>query len=149
MPIGEVCTREVVIAKRETTILEAAQLMRHYHVGNLVVTENREGRGVPVGVVTDRDIAVSVVAPQVNASVFTCGDLLTRELVTAHEDEGILESIHKMRINGIRRMPVVDSEGGLVGIIAVDDLIHLLSREMNELAKLISWEQAQEAQTKL
>ena len=149
MPIGEVCTREVVIAKRETTILEAAQLMRHHHVGNLVVTEEREGRRVPVGIITDRDIAVSVVAPEVNASVFTCGDLLTRELVTVHEDQGILESIHKMRINGIRRMPVIDKEGGLVGIIAVDDLIQLLSGEMNELAKLISREQAREVKSKL
>jgi CBS domain-containing protein len=81
--------------------------------------------------------------------VFTCGDLLTRELVTVHEDQGILESIHKMRINGIRRMPVIDREGGLVGIIAVDDLIQLLSREMNELAKLISREQAREVKSKL
>jgi CBS domain-containing protein len=123
--------------------------MRRHHVGDLVVTEERaNGRQVPIGIVTDRDIVVSVVATTLDPAVYTVGDLVARELVTVAEDQGVFESIQQMRTNGVRRMPVVDREGGLVGIISVDDLIQLLSDEMSELAKLISREQVREAESK-
>jgi len=149
MPIGDVCVRDVVVATKEVTVKQAAVLMRRHHVGNLVVVvEGSNGRQVPVGIVTDRDIAVSVVAPALNAAVYTVGDLVARELVTVAEEQGVFETIQQMRMSGVRRMPVVDRAGGLVGIISVDDLIQLLSDEMNELAKLIAREQVLEAESK-
>jgi CBS domain-containing protein len=144
MPIGQVCVREVLVVARETTVQEAARLMRQHHVGSLVVVDAPNGRSAPVGVITDRDIVLSVVATKLDPSVFTAGDLLTAEVVTAHEDQGIFESIEKMRTHGIRRMPVVDQQGSLVGIVSVDDLIQLLGEELSELGKLISREQARE-----
>ena len=150
MPIGDVCVRDVVVARKETTIQQAAVLMRRHHVGDLVVVEEgASGRRVPAGIVTDRDIVVSVVATTLDAAVYTVGDLVARELVTAPEDQGVFETIQQMRANGVRRMPVVDRTGGLVGIVSVDDLIELLSEEMSELAKLISREQVREAQSKV
>lgn len=144
MPIGDVCIRDVVVASRETTAREAARLMSESHVGNLVVVEDIGGRRVPVGIITDRDIVRNVVAEALDASVFTLEDLAARDLVTVREDQGVFECIQQMRINGIRRMPVVDSKGGLVGIISLDDLIQLLAEEMSELAKVIVREQARE-----
>ena len=144
MPIGDVCIRDVVVASRETTAREAARLMSENHVGNLVVVEDIGGRRVPVGIITDRDIVRNVVAEALDASVFTLEDLAARDLVTVREDQGVFECIQQMRINGIRRMPVVDSKGGLVGIISLDDLIQLLAEEMSELAKVIVREQARE-----
>jgi CBS domain-containing protein len=148
MPIGEVCIRDVVVASRETTAREAARLMAENHVGNLVVVEDIGGRRVPVGIITDRDIVRNVVANALDASVFTLGDLMARDLVTVREDQGVFECMQQMRINGIRRMPVLDMKGGLVGIISLDDLIQLLAEEMSELAKVIIREQARETLTR-
>jgi len=144
MPIGDVCIRDVVVASRETTAREAARLMSENHVGNIVVIEDIGGRRVPVGIVTDRDIVRNVVAEALDASLFTLGDLAARDLVTVREDQGVFECMQQMRINGIRRMPVLDLKGGLVGIISLDDLIQLLAEEMSELAKVIVREQARE-----
>lgn len=148
MPIGEICTREVAVADRAMTILEAAQAMRKQHAGNVVVVEEQDGNRIPVGIITDRDIVVSVVATKLDASIFTAGDLAMQELTTCREDEGILECVRRMRIKGIRRMPVVDSRGGLVGIVTVDDILQLLAEEMNAIGKLIEREQVEEAERK-
>jgi len=107
MPIGAVCIRDVLVANPETTIREAAQLMRQHHVGDLVVVDARNGRRIPTGIVTDRDIVISVVATTLDPAIFTLGDLVTRELITAKENSGIGESIQRMGFNGIRRMPIV------------------------------------------
>lgn len=145
MPIGDVCVRDVVVAGPETTVREAARLMAKQHVGNLVVVrEEARGRVVPIGIVTDRDIVRNVVAEALDARVFTLGDLGVRELVTVSEDLGIFECLQHMRLHGIRRMPVVDQYGSLVGIISLDDMIQLLAEEMGELGKLIAREQAYE-----
>jgi len=150
MPIGDICVRDVVIAAKDMTVREAAKLMRQNHVGDLVVTEeNTGGRHIPLGIVTDRDLVLSVIATTLDPSVFTVGDLLIRDVVTVSEDQGIFESIQHMRKNGVRRMPVVDRHGGLVGIISIDDLIQLLGEEMGLLAKLLSQEQLREAQTRV
>jgi CBS domain-containing protein len=144
MPIGEICNREVVIAEKSLLVTEAAQLMRSHHVGDLVVVEERAGRRYPVGVVTDRDIVIEIVAAGVNPDALTVGDIMGLEVATAHESEGLFEALRYMRDKGVRRMPVVDSSGGLVGILTLDDLLGLLAEEMMELAKLVSYERRRE-----
>jgi len=148
MPIGDVCVREVLVATPETTITEAARLMRQYHVGNLVVVTGEDGSRVPTGIVTDRDIVLSVIATGLDPSIFTIGDLVIDKLVTVREDVGVFECIQKMRTKGVRRMPVVDAQEKLVGITSVDDLVQLLGQELAELGRLISREQAKELVTK-
>jgi len=148
MPIGDVCVREVLVATPETTITEAARLMRQYHVGNLVVVTGEDGSRVPTEIVTDRDIVLSVIATGLDPSIFTIGDLVIDKLVTVREDVGVFECIQKMRTKGVRRMPVVDAQEKLVGITSVDDLVQLLGQELAELGRLISREQAKELVTK-
>jgi len=148
MPIGDVCVREVLVATPETTITEAARLMRQYHVGNLVVVTGEDGSRVPTGIVTDRDIVLSVIATGLDPSIFTIGDLVIDKLVTVREDVGVFECIQKMRTKGVRRMPVVDAQEKLVGITSVDDLVQLLGQELADLGRLISREQAKELVTK-
>jgi predicted transcriptional regulator len=145
MPIGEICNREVVIAEKSLPVTEAAQLMRTHHVGDLVVIEQREGRRHPVGIVTDRDIVVEVVAAGVNAEALKVSDIMGPEVATVRESEGLFEALRAMRDKGVRRMPVVDAAGGLVGILTLDDLLSLLADEMTELAKLVSRERQREA----
>lgn len=148
MPIGEMCNREVVIVDKETSILEVARLMRQHHVGDVVVVDERGDRRIPVGIVTDRDIVVEVVAKDVDFHNLVVGDIMGLQLVTVQEREGVFETMEVMRLRGVRRLPVVDEEDGLIGIVTLDDLIGLLAEEMNELAGLISREQAREAQAR-
>ena len=145
MSVGEICNREVVITEKSLSVVEAARLMRTHHVGDLVVTEEINGRKRPVGIVTDRDIVVEVVAAGVNPDMLKVGDIMGPEVATVNEGEGLFEALRYMRDKGVRRMPVTDREGGLVGILTLDDLLTLLAEEMTELAKLVSHERQREA----
>lgn len=145
MAVGEICNREVVVTEKALSVVDAAQLMRKHHVGDLVVVEEKDGSRRPVGVVTDRDIVVEVVAAGVNPEALTVGDIMSPEVATVREGEGLFEALRYMRDKGVRRMPVVDREGALVGILTLDDLLELLAEEMAELAKLVSHERKREA----
>ena len=149
MPIGEFCNREVVFATRETSIPEAAQLMRKFHVGDLVVVDEVDGKRVPVGIVTDRDIVIEIVSQSLDFNAFSVGDIMSPQLISVQEKEGVFETIRLMRAKGIRRIPVVNQEGGLEGIVSADDILDLLAEEMTELARVVPREQEREAKTKI
>jgi len=144
MPIGEICNREVIIVQRDESVLQAAKLMRQHHVGDVVVVEDRGGRRVPVGIVTDRDLVVEIIAPELDSTVITVGDITAMELATVKENNGVFEAIQYMRSKGVRRLPVVDDGGGLVGIVTLDDLLGLLADELGALARLVDREQKNE-----
>ncbi len=148
MTIGQVCTREVIIAYPETTVAEAARLMREYHVGDVVIVAGPEGKRAPLGIVTDRDLVVEVLARQAPVAGLTVGEITVQDLVSAREDEGVFESIELMRFKGVRRMPIVDGQGSLVGIVSMDDLLEILAEELEALIKLISRERAVEQQVR-
>lgn len=144
--IGELCNREVVVAAPDTTVTAAAKLMRRHHVGSIVVVDNVDGASrMPVGILTDRDIVMEVCATELDPSLITVGDIMSDELVTTGEDEGVLETMEIMRYKGVRRLPVVDDNGQLRGIISVDDLLDVLAEELGELTKVLAREQAREA----
>jgi predicted transcriptional regulator len=145
MRVGEVCNREVIVLDREGAILEAAQLMRRHHVGSVVVTEERE-RVVPVGILTDRDIIVELLAEQIPLEAVTVGDAMSSELLTVSEEEDVMDAIQRMRGRGVRRVPVVFHSGALTGVLAVDDLIDLIAEQLSDLVKLIGNEQLRERQ---
>ena len=123
MPVGEICNREVVFAARTTTIVEAAQLMRRYHVGDLVVADEVEGRRVPVGMVTDRDLVVEVLAREQPFAACTVDAVMSAGVVCVPETAGLIETIQLMRSHGVRRLPVVDANGALIGILAAAQLV--------------------------
>lgn len=138
MSIGEICSREVVFIRRTESVLEAAKLMRHHHVGSLVVAADRpDGRRVPVGVITDRDIAVGVVALALDPAATQVEGAMRGDPATVREDESIGRAIKVMRAHGVRRLPVVDATGALVGVLAVDDLLQLLGEELGHLAAIV------------
>lgn len=145
MAIGEICNRDVVIVGREESTLDAARLMRQHHVGDVLVVEERKGRKEPVGIVTDRDLVVEIMAPGLDPAAITVGDIMGPDLVTVRESTGVFEAIQYMRTKGVRRLPVVDAHNGLVGILALDDLLELLSEELLAIARLVRLEQQKEA----
>jgi CBS domain-containing protein len=144
MTIGTICNRDTIFTTRNSSIVEAAQLMREHHVGDLVVVDEQAGRRVPVGIVTDRDLVVEILAKQVEPGTVTIGDVMTGDLVTARESDGLFDTLQRMRAKGVRRVPVVDAGGALIGIVAVDDFLDLFAEEITALARLVSREQARE-----
>ncbi len=146
MSIGEICNRETVITTKDGSISQAAQLMREQHVGDLVVVEESAGRRIPVGILTDRDLVIEILAKEVAMDAVTVGDVMSGELLTARESDGLYETLQRMRAKGVRRVPVVDTGGALVGIVSADDLLDLLADELTALARLLSREQARERQ---
>jgi CBS domain-containing protein len=136
MTIGEVCNRNVVCATRDTTVVEAANLMRHNHVGDLVVVEESDGRRTPLGIVTDRDLVVEVVAPCLDPKAIRLGELLIGRLTTVEERARCGDVVRLMAAKGVRRMPVVDGAGTLIGIVTIDDLLPQLASQLSELSGL-------------
>jgi len=135
MRIKEICSRVVVVAEPSTDLREAARLMRDHHVGALVVVEGSNGGKRPIGIVTDRDIVVAVVAATgVQPETLSVGDVMTRNLVVAEESVGVFEAVDLMQDHGARRLPVVDAAGRLIGIITLDDVLRMVAGELTALA---------------
>jgi len=142
---GEICVRTVVVCRRSDSVLEAARRMRDHHVGSIVVVDDDQGLRRPVGVLTDRDIVIGpVAAGQRDLDAIAVGDAMTAPIVTAREEEGATDALERMRVHGLRRLPVIDQQGALQGLIAYDDLVELMSEEMSSLAELLSREQRRE-----
>jgi CBS domain-containing protein len=128
--LGKICIKPVVTASAQMTVEQAARAMRDKNVGALVVVN----AGRPIGMLTDRDIAVEVVARGVDPDTARVGDVMHKKPATIREDLGILDAVKAFARTGVRRLPVVTRGGALVGVIAVDDLIMLLGNEMGHLA---------------
>lgn len=148
MNVGELCNRDVVFVRGEETVQEAARLMREHHVGCLVVVQEEGGRR-PVAVLTDRDIAIGLVAVDVSR----LDRLLVNDvaggrgpLVTAGEHEDLDVVVKRMRASGIRRIPVLDPEGRLAGILALDDVMEYLAEVLGDLAALMARGRQREAE---
>jgi len=149
MTIGDICTRDTIFTTRDTTVAAAARLMREHHVGSLIVVDEKNGRKrLPVGIVTDRDAVIEVMATGLDPNTITVGDIMEADLVTARENEGVLETMQIMRHKGVRRLPIVGKSGELIGIISIDDLLEVLAEEFSELAKVVVREQARESATR-
>jgi predicted transcriptional regulator len=145
MSVRNVCNPNAATIDGSADILKAARLMREEHVGDLIVTEQRDGRTVPIGVLTDRDIVVEVVAKNCSPSDIKAQDTIRRGLLTVRDDNGIEFALAEMHRAGVRRVPVTDRDGTLVGVLAVDDVIEHLATQLGHIAGVISFQQQLEA----
>lgn len=146
MNIAKLCRPDVVTVREFDELTAAAGLMRERHIGYLVVVEPEfaDGSLKPVGVLTDRDIVVTVVARQTDPRTLRVGDVMTREPVVAADTDPIDKALASMRRMGVRRLPVVGSRGQLVGVLSLDDVIDALAAEMANVAGSIRNEQRME-----
>lgn len=133
MPIETLLKRPVETLPADASCTEAADLMRKENIGAVVVSE----AGRPLGVVTDRDIVVRVVAEGLDPLRTPLRDVMSGEPIFLSEGRGLNEVIASMRDLAVRRVPVVDAEGLLKGIISLDDLVVLLADELADLAQTI------------
>lgn len=144
MTAGELCIREVLIARADETVRTAAQRMRDSHIGDLVIVETCDGRTVPVGMVTDRDLVISVLAEGQDPETARLGALMTSDLVTVSEETEVASVLAAMMESGIRRMPVVNRSGELEGILTYDDFLEWMAEQMSALVTLVELEHRHE-----
>jgi CBS domain-containing protein len=148
MSVGSICTRIVATVNPNAGIVEAAKLMREAHVGDLIVVDSGEGGVVPVGIITDRDIVVSVVAKEASPADLTVRDVMQSDLVSVREDDEIETALERMHSEGVRRAPVTGNEGALVGILSIDDVIGHLGAQLGHIGSLIGIEQQRETRAR-
>lgn len=136
MNTGKLCRGEAVTVEGADELIKAAQLMREKHIGYLVVVSRDAADGLqkPVGVLTDRDIVVTVVARQTDPRALRVGDVMTPSPVTVLESDPVEKSVREMRRMGVRRLPVVGKHGELIGVLSLDDVIEALSGELQNIA---------------
>jgi CBS domain-containing protein len=144
MTAGEYCNREVMIVEPETSITEVSSLMREYHVGTLVVVDQAGNAPRPIGVITDRDLVIELLAQEVPADSVTIKDVINKELVCVTEQETLLNCIELMRSKGIRRLVVTNDNGTLQGILTADDALELIAEAVRNLSHLVGREIANE-----
>ena len=145
MKAGEFCNRDVVFIEKSESVAAAAALMRQHHVGSIVVVDETKGARRPVGMLTDRDVVIEFVTQGVAPEDVEAGDAVGPKLVTVSENTALYETIEIMLQNGVRRVPVVDKDGALVGLFASDDALELLTEQLQQLAWLVSKQRRQES----
>jgi CBS domain-containing protein len=145
---------ELVTATAEASVRELARLMRDQMVGcvliegqdkpGVIMTErgprrqagNPEPNGEPIGIVTDRDLAVKILAEDRDPDGLTAGDVMTESPVTVGEDDNVFTLCAQMRQHDVRRVPVVDDDGKMTGIISLDDIIVRLEDEIDKIEQI-------------
>jgi signal-transduction protein with cAMP-binding, CBS, and nucleotidyltransferase domain len=148
MRVGDFCIRDVVQCTRDASALELSQLMRESHVGDVVVVDQPNGKKIAVGIVTDRDLVIEVMARERDPALVTAKDLMGGELVTVGEGNDVYETAELMRDRGVRRTPVVDDQGGLLGIVTLDDLLRIISEQLALLTRVVARGRFQERQSR-
>ncbi|AWV05466.1 CBS domain-containing protein (plasmid) [Burkholderia sp. JP2-270] len=144
MQIGRISTQPVESCTVDCSALQLADRMRHAHVGDVVVIEYRNGEPVPIGLVTDRDLVVEVMARGEDPDQVTAGQIMSRGLIVVSETDEISVALEEMRRSGIRRLPVIDDAGRLAGIVTLDDIVEYLAALLGGIVEVGKLQQIEE-----
>jgi CBS domain-containing protein len=144
MSAGEYCNREVIIVEPTVSVTEAAELMRHHHVGDLVVVEKEGEEAIPIGIITDRDIVIEVIAQKIDPDSLTVKDIMSTDPVRVAETVSLLDTLELMKQRGVRRVLVIADSGSLQGLLSADDAIELIAEQVDDLTQLVNRELKQE-----
>lgn len=135
--VEQVCVHAVATIKQDLSISQCAKIMHDEQVGSLIITEVRDGLHLPIGILTDRDITTKVLAFSLDPHVFTARDIMAQPLVTARMDESLVSALTRMKLHGVRRLPVVSHTGALLGILEAEDIWEIFTEEMDSLESTI------------
>ena len=144
MKLKDLCVLDVACCTREMTIAAAAKLMRERHAGDVIVVDNADEEREPVGILTDRDIVIEVLAKGRDPNKTTVAEVMATQLVVAGESEDSTQALQRMAAHGVRRIPVVDDERCVVGIITLDDLLREQAEQAARLLEVVTKQQARE-----
>ena len=144
MLLKEICTPDVVSCGADRSALHAARLMRQHHVGDVIVVEDMESGASPIGVVTDRDIVVEVLGKELDPARVTLRQIMRTPVVMASVAENVTQALERMKVHGVRRIPVVDETSKLIGVLSLDDLLQRLAADAASLVEVVTREQDRE-----
>jgi CBS domain-containing protein len=144
MSAGEYCNREVIIVEPTVSVTGAAELMRHHHVGDLVVIEKEGEEAIPIGIITDRDIVIEVMAQKLDPDSLIVKDIMSTDPVSVPVTTSLLDTLELMKQRGVRRVLVVADDGSLQGLLSADDAIELIAEQLNDLTQLVNREVTRE-----
>lgn len=145
MKLKDICVLDAVTCLPNATIAEAARLMRQKHVGDLIVIDDADEDKEPIGIVTDRDIVIEVLALGRDPAAVKVSEIMSTHLVVASASEDMSAALERMRSQGVRRVPVVDDNGLIVGIITLDDLLKAHAEQAQALAHVVANAQTKES----
>ena len=132
MPVGRLGPDEVVTAQPDDSVGQISERLESENVGTIVVTEDDK----PVGMVTDRDVALSV-DDDGDVASRAVEEIMTEDPATIREDDDALEISRTIDEAGVRRLPIVDEEGTLTGIVTLDDLVATIGEQLDNVADTI------------
>jgi CBS domain-containing protein len=135
MTIGRMCVREVHTAREEESVRDAAQRMRDRGVGTLIVVD---GESRPLGILTDRDLVTRVLAAARDPAGTRVSEVMTQDPRVVYEETPIEDALRLMRQRAVRRLPVVDREARLTGLISSDDLLEFLTSEIADVGRIVA-----------
>ncbi|MGZ3695312.1 MAG: CBS domain-containing protein [Bdellovibrionota bacterium] len=141
MDLRKIGKRKVATVYRDTSVGDAARFMRESHLGDVVVIDRSDGKIVPIGILTDRDIVMSTTALRMSPFDFKVEDVMTKSLVTAQSNASLTQIISLMKEHGIKRIPLVNEVGELDAIVAIEDVIRLLAEELFALSQVYERQQ--------
>ena len=136
MSLKELMTEDVTYLPSTATVLDAAKFMTTMNVGSVIVADDES----PSGLITDRDVVAKVIALGKDSSTTKIGEVMVSPVVTISEDKDIMDATKLMSTHGIRRLPITDAKGNLAGVISLDDVLLLLSKEMGNVAATLKKE---------
>ncbi len=145
MNIGRLCNREVVVIHASEPLSSAAHEMCERHVGMVVVVSDQAGGRLPVGVLTDRDIVRAQLNQASDLFCLSVAQVMTEPPLTLGENEAMTDAIERMRARGVRRAPVIDARGLLIGVVSIDDILTAIAEQLSGLARLVAAQQRREA----
>lgn len=144
MKLQDLCELDVVCCTRELTIAAASRLMRERHA----VVEELDDEREPVGVITDRDIVVEVLARDKDPRTTTVGEIMSKHVVIASESEDSTLALQRMAAHGVRRVPIVDDQRRVIGIVSLDDLLRQHAEQASQLLDVVTKQQTREKRTR-
>ena len=137
MKVGEFCTRKIITVSRGESLLSAARVMCRHNAGEVIVVEERHGSCAPVGILTDRDIVLRLLAAGSDPAGLSVEETMSRELATIPEEQELSETISHLKRGRCRKAAVVAADGALVGLLTLDDVANLVSEELSQLLRLL------------
>ena len=148
MKLKDLCVLDVAFCTPDVTVVEAARLMRQHHTGDLVVLDDADEEREPVGIITDRDIVLEVLAKGRDPGRTTVREIMSTQLVLASDSEDYAEALQRMATHGVRRIPVVDDKRCVLGIVTLDDMLRVHAAQANRLLDIVGKEQVREQRTR-
>lgn len=137
MTVGEICTRRVRVVEPNRPLAEAAREMCTHHIGALIVVEPGDEKRLPIGILTDRDILLGQLARSADLFCLTVGDVMTRNPLAVTADMSTFSAIQALNAISVRRAPVLDGVGALVGIVTLDDLLPVICARVAAVGSLL------------